>query len=473
MNPHTAPSSALGSALRSAPGPASAAPLRPLCLRPHSARSGACLLAGVLAGLCLAGIQPASAAPSPEAVPAKAGAGQAQAAGKSNDAKPGCAASQDAADKNSASRHIAPPQAEAGWPAPGGKPGETHGGTLGGTPGETSRETPGEAASGKQPGSQGQAPAGQDQRRQPLPEDAERALRDQLLEESIERLLPLEPGEIRTYLERRDSVEGAIQPGPARMRTETRKISAVPGAAPQVIRLTAGYSSTLIFQDASGAPWPVDAVILGDRKAFQASQPGAHAGPREGQGSRAARGGEGGEQAPGESYAGDAGHANLVTLVPLTNHASSNLVVTLEGAPYPVILHLLTESSAKQARVEDALVVFRLDTPGPRAPLPAVGPAQPGPVTRELLNLVHGIPPEGAARLRLEPELWGTDLWEHGGRRYLRTGHQPVWPAWSAQAGQAVKVYVMPKTPGIVLSVNGRRVSLTVEGRRERQGGER
>ena len=252
-------------------------------------------------------------------------------------------------------------------------------------------------------------------------------------------------------------------PLPMKFEAGTQNFNAVPTLVP-----------ALDFAEAVREDKEVQAqqeAILGDAKAFQASQPGhpasASQGPSQGA-PRSTRDGQG--QAQGASYAD---HANLVTLVPLTNHASSNLVVALEGAPYPVILHLLTESSAKQARVEDALVVFRLDTPGPRAPLPAVGPAQPGPVTRELLNLVHGIPPEGAARLRLEPELWGTDLWEHGGRRYLRTGHQPVWPAWSAQAGQAVKVYVMPKTPGIVLSVNGRRVSLTVEGRRERQGGER
>ena len=97
--------------------------------------------------------------------------------------------------------------------------------------------------------------------------------RSRIFEESVEKLLPVDPGEIRTYIEKRDRVEGAAAPGPARMRTGTRQISAVPGAVPQVIRLTAGYSSTVMFQDATGEPWPVLSIVLGNARAFQATQP--------------------------------------------------------------------------------------------------------------------------------------------------------------------------------------------------------
>ena len=97
--------------------------------------------------------------------------------------------------------------------------------------------------------------------------------RSRIFEESVEKLLPVDPGEIRTYIEKRDRVEGAAAPGPARMRTGTRQISAAPGAVPQVIRLTAGYSSTVMFQDATGEPWPVLSIVLGNARAFQATQP--------------------------------------------------------------------------------------------------------------------------------------------------------------------------------------------------------
>ena len=145
--------------------------------------------------------------------------------------------------------------------------------------------------------------------------------RSRIFEESVEKLLPVDPGEIRTYIEKRDRVEGAAAPGPARMRTGTRQISAVPGAVPQ------------------------------------ATQPKVEAEDGEAQ--------SGVRNRTGTARANVA--SNVVSLVPLTNHASSNLMVTLEDAPYPVVLHLITESQARRGRVGDALVVFRLDRGGPNA----------------------------------------------------------------------------------------------------------
>lgn len=263
-------------------------------------------------------------------------------------------------------------------------------------------------------------------------------------EESIEELLPLKPNEIKRYIKERDAVESAIEPGPARMRTETRQIHATPGAAPQVVRLTQGYSSTLLFQDSTGAPWPVLSTILGAPKAFQAVQPKIEAG-------------EGAEKAGNV-------HANLVNLVPLTSHAASNIVVTLEDAPYPIIIHLLTESAAKSGRTSDSLVIFRLDKPGPKANLPPVGPSRiTATVSPEMLSFVHGVPPEGSIPLRLTPSVPGVRVWEYKREFYLRTQHAAVWPAWrTVAAGDDVRVYAMPKVPSLVVSVNGKHEKLTV-----------
>ena len=173
--------------------------------------------------------------------------------------------------------------------------------------------------------------------------------RSRIFEESVEKLLPVDPGEIRTYIEKRDRVEGAAAPGPARMRTGTRQISAVPGAVPQVIRLTAGYSSTVMFQDATGEPWPVLSIVLGNARAFQATQPKVEAEDGEAQ--------SGVRNRTGTARANVA--SNVVSLVPLTNHASSNLMVTLEDAPYPVVLHLITESQARRGRVGGGAVSLR------------------------------------------------------------------------------------------------------------------
>ena len=257
--------------------------------------------------------------------------------------------------------------------------------------------------------------------------------RSRIFEESVEKLLPVDPGEIRTYIKKRDRVEGAAAPGPARMRTGTRQISAVPGAVPQVIRLTAGYSSTVMFQDATCEPWPVLSIVLGNARAFQATQPKVEAEDGEAQ--------SGARNRTGTARANVA--SNVVSLVPLTNHASSNLMVTLEDAPYPVVLHLITESQARRGRVGDALVVFRLDRGAPSAK-PAVLPT-----------------PDGARPVRLEPEYPGTRAWLYRDRIYLRTGHHAVWPAWLSRAGcGGLTVYALPRAPFAVLSVGGERVKL-------------
>ena len=271
--------------------------------------------------------------------------------------------------------------------------------------------------------------------------------RSRIFEESVEKLLPVDPGEIRTYIEKRDRVEGAAAPGPARMRTGTRQISAVPGAVPQVIRLTAGYSSTVMFQDATGEPWPVLSIVLGNARAFQATQPKVEA--------------EDGETQSGARNRTGTARANVVSLVPLTNHASSNLMVTLEDAPYPVVLHLITESQARRGRVGDALVVFRLDRGGPNAKPAVLAPPAPEAVSADLLEFVHGVPPDGARPVRLEPEYPGTRAWLYRDRIYLRTGHHAVWPAWLSRAGcGGLTVYALPRAPFVVLSVGGERVKL-------------
>lgn len=271
--------------------------------------------------------------------------------------------------------------------------------------------------------------------------DAGKERHELLLDESIEQLMPVSPQNVQKFIQKRDAIEAVIEPGPAQMRTNTRQIAATPGAVPQVIRLTQGYSSTILFQDATGSPWPILTTILGSPKAFQAVQP----------------------KADGEEDARKNVHSNIINIAPLTSHASSNLVVTLEGAAYPVILQLLTDSAAKPSRTSDSLVVFRLNKPGPNADIPKVGPSAPTTITAEHLSFVHAVPPPGANLLQTAPRLPSLSVWEFKGQYYLRSAYPAVWPAWSSVAsGEDIRVYVMPKAPLLVVSVNGAHIKIRV-----------
>lgn len=276
------------------------------------------------------------------------------------------------------------------------------------------------------------------------------AKRERLFEESLETLLPVAPEDVERFLDARDALEGATEPGPASMRNRTRVLEAGVRNEPTLVRLTRGYSSTLLFQDVTGAPWPVLSVILGDPGAFALTQP------------KVGREAENGNSKDGRAV--ENVHSHIVNIVPLTNHASSNLVLTLEGADYPIVLHLVTESMRSKGRTSDALTVFRIGRSGPNARTLPLGPEESG-VSDELLAFVHGIAPAGATRLKLQPADAGIEVWEYRGMLYVRSVFQAVWPAWTASAAmEGHTLYVMPKTPSLVFSKEGRRQAYIVKG---------
>ena len=278
------------------------------------------------------------------------------------------------------------------------------------------------------------------------------AERERLFEESLEALLPVAPKDVERFLEARDALEGATEPGPASMRNRTRVLEAGVRNEPTLVRLTRGYSSTLLFQDVTGAPWPVLSVILGDPGAFALTQPKVGQVPVTG------------NAASKDRRAVENVHSHIVNIVPLTNHTSSNLVLTLEGADYPIVLHLVTESVRSKGRTSDALTVFRIGRSGPNARTLPLGPEESG-VSDELLAFVHGIAPAGAKRLGLEPADGGIEVWEYKGMLYVRSIFQAVWPAWTASAAmEGHTLYVMPRTPSLVVSKEGKRQSHLVKG---------
>ena len=294
----------------------------------------------------------------------------------------------------------------------------------------------------------------------------EKLRKTEIFDQSLETLLPLTQEQIREVQRRNEAVESAIAPGPARMRTETRQLHVTPGAAPQVVRLTAGYSSTIVFQDMTGAAWPVMSMVLGSPSSFSASQPRVE---RDMLTREQAETSDSMSEARAKQglYQKENVTSNIINIVPLTARASSNLVVNLQDCPYPVVLHLLTDSPHKGSRSSDALVVFKLDKGGPNAEMPRLEPGSPETVTQELLGFVHGVPPRDAAMLTVEPGIPGVRIWKYQGRLYLRTSHNVVWPAWHALVGgDDMRVYVLPPTQSLVVSVDGRHQKISIPGGR-------
>ena len=298
---------------------------------------------------------------------------------------------------------------------------------------------------------------------QPSPEMVQKLERKMNFDEAIKHVLPLTPEEIIQAKKQQEAIDQAIAPNPAQMLTGTRTIPVTPGQAPQVINLTFGYTSTLLFQDITGRPWPILSLVIGNSAAFDCLQP------------KVTTQNSTNQENPNDSTKTSPTNPTLTTenvnshilnIVPKTTRASSNLALTLEDCPYPIILHLLATSPNQSLRQSDALVVLRLTKPGPKAQLPTMGPAFESQIVSDVtLNFIHALPPDGAKPLKTEPTLAGLKLWKYQDQLYLRTNYPLIWPAWIQVAnGEDMRVYLLPKTRSIVVSHAGTYHKLRVVG---------
>ena len=211
------------------------------------------------------------------------------------------------------------------------------------------------------------------------------------------------------------------------------------GAIP-AIAVRKGYVTAVSFTDATGAPWPIEEVLLDDR--FM----------------------------PGSAGAEDAdGGRHLFYLAPQTRALHGNAVVKLRGLPEPVVASLQGGGADADFRVE-----VRLGLPGPNA--------VPGSATETgfhagdavLLDLLGGIAPQGAERLAIEGgsaddrawRLRGTPLRvgapRSGGDLLLVTRAHLLSPGpWAAERGAGGRwAYRLPDVPYALVSREGRETRL-------------
>ena len=207
------------------------------------------------------------------------------------------------------------------------------------------------------------------------------------------------------------------------------------GAIP-VIAVRKGYVTAVSFTDATGAPWPIEEVLVDQR--FLPAEP-----------------------APDEDGAG-AGH--LLYLVPHARSLHGNAAVKLSGLAEPLVAILRGGGDAADFRVE-----VRLGLPGPNA-----APAAPtgagfhagDPV---LLDLLGGVAPPGAQRLDVEGGGRDDRAWKHGGDLLLVTRADLLSPGpWAAERGAGGRwAYRLPDTPYALVTRDGRETRLAFSARED------
>jgi intracellular multiplication protein IcmK len=254
-------------------------------------------------------------------------------------------------------------------------------------------------------------------------------LRDQAFSETTDNLLPLTPDQIRTLHHLFSGTQRAVSeaPGiPPRPTSSSKIVNLSPGATPPIIRLSAGFVSSLVFLDSSGSPWPVASYDLGDPKSYNVQWDKK---------------------------------SNMLLIQAITEYKSGNLAVMLCGLNTPVMVTLLPGQRAVDYRVD-----LRIPGMGPNATPPSMPELIPGASNPILLEVLNGIPPQGSRALKVAGRDCTVWLWNN--KLYVRTRLTVLSPGWISTLSSAdgMHAYEMQPTPVILASENGKMVKLTIQG---------
>lgn len=246
----------------------------------------------------------------------------------------------------------------------------------------------------------------------------------------VNQMLPMTPDQIaRLRWLFNETQRAASTPAgvPGKPVTTSISVNLSPQATPPVIRLGAGFISSLVFLDSTGQPWPISAYSIGDSGAFNIQWDKK---------------------------------SNDLLIQALSFYKRSNLAVILKGLDTPVMLTLLAGQEAIDYRVD-----LRIPGMGPNA----VSSAQnglPDVANPILLDVLNGIPPRGSKALRV---IGGdAQAWLLKNKLYLRTRMDVISPAWKAVMNSAdgTHAYELQPSPVILALQRGKdkTLTLTLEG---------
>ena len=255
-------------------------------------------------------------------------------------------------------------------------------------------------------------------------------LSQQAFAQTAHNLMPLSPQQIKTLRQLfNDSQRAAAQyPGvPPKPTSSSVLVNLSPGATPPVVRLRAGYVTSLVFLDSTGQPWPVVAYDLGNPKAFnlEPNQPN--------------------------------GKSDTILVEALDTYKSGNLAVMLKGLNTPIMITLMPGQRAVDYRVD-----MRVPGLGPEAKPMMDGLPNTG--NPQLLTFLDGIPPNGAQAVQVVGGQ--AQAWVYDKHLFLRSRMSVISPAWlsTMSSPDGTHVFEMNLTPVVLASLRGSMVQLTMKG---------
>jgi intracellular multiplication protein IcmK len=242
---------------------------------------------------------------------------------------------------------------------------------------------------------------------------------------------PLTPEQIQTLNNMLDATQRAQATtpnvNPPQPTSTSVMVSLAPGATPPVIRLSRGFVSSLVFVDSTGASWPIAAFDIGNPTAFNITWDKK---------------------------------SNTLMVQARASYTYGNLAVKLVGLNTPVMLTLVPGQKVVDYRVD-----LRVEGLGPNAQPGMQGSGLPGQADQTLLNILDGVPPQGAKRLSVSNNI--AQVWLVGDNNlYVRTEFTLLSPAWLSKMSSAdgMNAYQLQPTPMILLSRYGKVMQIKVEG---------
>jgi intracellular multiplication protein IcmK len=253
--------------------------------------------------------------------------------------------------------------------------------------------------------------------------------REQAFNTLMEEVLPLSPDQIidlHKFYDITLQAKAATPHAPPTPNFTSIVVNLDPGSQPPVIRLAAGFVTSILFVDSTGSAWPITAYSIGDPQSFniQWDQKG-----------------------------------NALFIQSMKQYSHGNLAVRLWGLDTPVMVTLVSGQRNVDFRVD-----LQVGGRGPDAKPVVVDTTSNAKVNSLLINILDGIPPKNSIKLGVtggHGEAWFAD-----GRVYFRTKLTVLSPAWTATVASpdGTHVYEMMLTPFILASENGKTIDIKLSG---------
>ncbi len=242
---------------------------------------------------------------------------------------------------------------------------------------------------------------------------------DKAFNNVVTQLLPMTGEQIAKFREIYDASQvAAASPSgiPPKPTTTTLLVNlATDQSSPPIIRLGAGYITSLVFVDATGQPWPIDSYSVGDPNSFNIQW------DRKG---------------------------NTLLVQSLTSSKSSNMAILLKELNTPVMITLISGQAVLDYRVD-----LRIPGYGPNAVF--AHSSIPDAANPVLLNILNGVAPEGSKELQVSGG--ECQAWLLKDTLYLRTKLNILSPAWKSVMSSidGTRAYQTQSVPVILASQQG------------------